>query len=83
MILNTTYPICRAFVFYVEKHLDQADYFEYQYNDYMLSAKKSQFNFWSFSLSKNGKAIYKDFSPNEFGFIVEVDDSFAYLEAQE
>ena len=83
MRLNTNYPICRAFALYVEKHCDQSDYFEYQYNGYTLSAKRHSFNFWDFNLLQNGKVIYKNFSPNEFGYIVEIDDALVHLEAAE
>lgn len=81
MKLNTTYPICRAFAIYVEKHCDQADRFEYQYNDYIFEAKRHSFNFWFFTLSKNGKVIYKDMDPNEFGYIIEIDGQLEHLEA--
>lgn len=81
MKLNHIYPVCRAFVLYVSDHSDTKDYFEYQHHDYVLSAKRHSFNFWFFTLSLNGKVIYKDMDPTEFGYIIEIDGQLEHLEA--
>lgn len=80
MKLNSTYPTCRAFVSYVFDHSDTKDYFEYQHQGYVLSAKRHILNYWFFTLSLNGKVIYKDMDPTEFGYIVEFNGKLEHLE---
>ena len=79
MKLNPYYPVCRAFVLYVQSHMDEQNTFEYQHKDFDLTARRHSFNYWNFTLAKAGKVIYKDFSPEEFGWIIEDGNKMQHL----
>jgi hypothetical protein len=89
MKLNKTYPVCRAFALYVEKHSDKSKQFKYQYKDYEMSAIVSGFDagmgivcdYMNFTLKKNGKIIYKNMDSHEFGYIIEVDNKLEHLKS--